>query len=1083
MLTLLIGTDWTLNRSKILDMIAQDVAGQRPDRVLIVPELISHETERRLCAAAGDTCSRFAEVLTFSRLASRVAVSVGHAAPSCLDNGGRVVVLASAARQLRSKLKAYASVESKPEFLLGLLDMIDEFKRCCITSQDLVNAAKATEGGLAQKLEELALLLEAYDALCSQGKCDPRDQMTWLLEELEDCDFCKQRVFYIDGFPDFTRQHFAVIRHMIQTSQHVVISLNCDKPGSDAMAFEKAGKTAQELIRCAEQLGVATEICHVSERNDDLIELRKCLFQGHIDKKITNLCTYHTESVYQECCSAAERILELVMDGCRYRDIGVVCGDIGQYGNMLEMVFGKMGIPVYISGTEDILEKSAIATVVAALDAALNGFEQKDVFKYLKSMMSPLGIDDCDKLENYALLWNIQGNAWLQDWRNHPKGLGQDFKESDIQRLRLLNEARACAMDPLKRLHEAFQGASKLSQQIEALYAFMEDISLSPRLNSFAEAMDKRGDNRNAQILNQLWEILLSAIEQLYDVLGETTWEQENFTRLFKLLLSQYDVGTIPPVLDAVTVGPVSAMRCQQCRHLIVLGAEEGSMPSYGGSAGVLTDYERTELRKIGVQLTGGAMEGVQIEFSEIYGVFCGAEESVTVSYSGQQPSFVFRRLNEMAGSTLAVDSVIGTAIANSMDAAAYLSRANAPKMSAQLGIEKEFAKMQVHKSHELGSLSKDSVEKLYGDSLYLSASQIDRQAECRLMYFLKYGLRAKERKPAAIDPAEFGTYVHAVMEKTAEEVMSNGGFRKVTLEQTLQIAQKHSLAYANERFSELDTERLNFLFQRNTEELELIVKELWQEMQTSAFEPIGFEVGFGEEEQISAIDVSGKTMPARLRGYVDRVDAWDNDGQKYFRVVDYKTGKKDFDYCDVFNGYGLQMLLYLFALQEQGESILGANCVPSGVQYFPARVPFVPADGLLTAEEADEARLKLWKRKGLILADEKVLNAMEDSDVPLRMPYTRKKDGSIAGDIASRKQFNLLKAYVFVLVGRMVDDIASGCITPNPYTRGSSHDACAYCPYGLICHKETVSERRNYKTMTAQRFWEDIEKEMSRNG
>ena len=81
--------------------------------------------------------------------------------------------------------------------------------------------------------------------------------------------------------------------------------------------------------------------------------------------------------------------------------------------------------------------------------------------------------------------------------------------------------------------------------------------------------MDAAGDNRSAQILNQLWEILLSALEQLYDVLGETRWDQEHFAKLFRLLLSQYDVGTIPPVLDAVQMGPVSAQRLHQQKYLI----------------------------------------------------------------------------------------------------------------------------------------------------------------------------------------------------------------------------------------------------------------------------------------------------------------------------------------------------------------------------------------------------------------------------------------------------------------------------------------------------------------------------------
>ena len=215
MLHLLLGTDWTANRDEVMKRIAADVAGRRGNRILMVPELISHETERRLCAAAGDTASRYAEVLSFTRLARRVADSMGSAAEECLDNGGRVVAMAAAAKNLSSRLKAYAAVETKPEFLTGLIDAVDEFKRCCISSADLSRAAGETEGSLAQKLEELSLLMESYDALCSRGKRDPRDQMTWLLEQMEQGDFAREHVFYIDGFPDFTRQHLAILEHLI----------------------------------------------------------------------------------------------------------------------------------------------------------------------------------------------------------------------------------------------------------------------------------------------------------------------------------------------------------------------------------------------------------------------------------------------------------------------------------------------------------------------------------------------------------------------------------------------------------------------------------------------------------------------------------------------------------------------------------------------------------------------------------------------------------------------------------------------------------------------------------------------------
>ena len=160
MLHLLIGTDWRENRRAVLSRIARDVARRAGNRILMVPELISHETERLLCAWAGDTASRYAEVLSFTRLARRASERAGSAAMECLDNGGRVVAMAAAARQLSSRLKAYAALETKPEFLLDLVNGVDEFKRCCISGADLRAASQRTDGSLAQKLEELALLME-----------------------------------------------------------------------------------------------------------------------------------------------------------------------------------------------------------------------------------------------------------------------------------------------------------------------------------------------------------------------------------------------------------------------------------------------------------------------------------------------------------------------------------------------------------------------------------------------------------------------------------------------------------------------------------------------------------------------------------------------------------------------------------------------------------------------------------------------------------------------------------------------------------------------------------------------------------
>ena len=1082
MLRLLLGKDWKVLRGQILTELGENVAARREGSVLIVPELISHEMERALCAAAGDHASRYAEVLSFSRLCRAVADQVGSAGLSCLDNGGRVVAMAAGAKQLSSRLKAYAALESKPEFLKELVDAVDEFKRCCITPEMLKQAAGETTGSLAQKLEELSELMESYDGLCAQGRRDPRDQMTWLLEQLEDCDYAETHSFYIDGFPDFTRQNMAILEHLICVSPMVTVALNCDDVDTKLLAFEKPGKTAGVLYRMAKRRGVQVEVRHAEQTEDALSLARERLFQGSLPKGAAAgvLHTYRAENLWQETMAAAMEAARLVRQGCRYRDITLVVSDMAGYAGPAEMIFRRMGIPLYQAGTQDILRQSVIATVIAALEAAGSDFEPKAMQRYLRSAMSPLDADSCDELENYVYLWSIRDKQWLSPWTRHPEGFAKETEGKPLtarQKARLdrLNALRRQVAEPLERLRKSLSDGKKLAEQATGLYRFLEELEMEPRLEALAGDMDARGEHRQAQILNQLWEILVSALEQMYDVLGDTRWEPDQFQRLLRLLLSQYDVGTIPPVLDAVQMGPVSALRCHEAKHLLVLGAGEGSLPGYSGSKGVLTDQERMALRKLEVPLTGGAEEGIQEEFAEIYGVFCGAKESIRVFCSAEQPSYLFSRLSELCGGPETPDAALEFALSGPDAAAGWLAQQGQPEAARALGVQERCMELLSRRDYRMGGLTRQSLEGLYGRTLRLSASQVDTQAECRLLYFLKYGLKAKERKPARIDPAEFGTFVHAVLEDTVRRVRQKGGFRTVSLEQTQAIARECAAAYRAQRFSALESSREQNLLTRNQRELALIVEELWRELHEGLFQPVGEEVCFGPDGALPWISIPNTKMEAVLQGKIDRVDAWQGPGSPYFRVVDYKTGQKSFDLCDVTQGVGLQMLLYLFALERSGDAFFGGRCYPAGVEYFPARAPYLSVKGDMDAQDVERKRRKAWQRSGMLLDDSQILAAMEPED----------GEKKVLTDIfrADRDQLRKLETYVFGLLTGLVEDIASGDVTPNPYTRGTAFDPCTFCPYGAVCHPAENAQRRNFERITQERFWETVEKEGKHHG
>ena len=106
MLHLLYGPAASGKTDLLMGRIRTAVAARTPGQVLLVPEQYSHEAERALCAACGDSLSLYAEVLSFTGLARRVAAETGAGEAPLLDQGGRLLCMALALAQCTRKRTA-----------------------------------------------------------------------------------------------------------------------------------------------------------------------------------------------------------------------------------------------------------------------------------------------------------------------------------------------------------------------------------------------------------------------------------------------------------------------------------------------------------------------------------------------------------------------------------------------------------------------------------------------------------------------------------------------------------------------------------------------------------------------------------------------------------------------------------------------------------------------------------------------------------------------------------------------------------------------------------------------------------------
>lgn len=200
---------------------------------------------------------------------------------------------------------------------------------------------------------------------------------------------------------------------------------------------------------------------------------------------------------------------------------------------------------------------------------------------FLKSEFSPLSESDCDLLERYAYYWSIRGSAWEKPWQLHPRGLGQSMTPEDEAALQTLNELREQAVVPLRTLRLALTKAQTVDEQVCAVAALLETLDVAGRLQAQQEALEQAGQVQRAQECGQLYEALISALEQMDQVLGTASLETELFVQLFTMLLQNTTVGSIPSVCDAVQLTTLPMLRHRRSRVLLVLGANDGCCPRF----------------------------------------------------------------------------------------------------------------------------------------------------------------------------------------------------------------------------------------------------------------------------------------------------------------------------------------------------------------------------------------------------------------------------------------------------------------------------------------------------------------------
>ena len=344
--------------------------------------------------------------------------------------------------------------------------------------------------------------------------------------------------------------------------------------------------------------------------------------------------------------------------------------------------------------------------------------------------------------------------------------------------------------------------------------------------------------------------------------------------------------------------------------------------------------------------------------------------------------------------------------------------------------------------------LSKEKIEKLYGETLQTSISRLEQYRKCPFSFHLKYGLKLTENSNFQMQPIDTGSFMHNVIEEFFEEIKEKGiEIKEITKEECQEIIEEiiTEKLHLNENYIFTSSYKFSSLTKRLKRAILQSVNYIINQIKAGDFYVLGTEMEFVlETENGKEIENTGK---------IDRIDIAEFENKKYVRIIDYKSSAKDINLNEFTAGLQIQLITYLDAVTKI-EDVL-----PAGVFYFNLMEPIINAERKLTDEEIKEEIQKKFKMKGLVLADINIIKHMDknlESKASSIIPVYLDTKGNITqkfSSVATQDEFTLLKNYANKIIKEIAKEILEGNIEIKPFYYGKNKNTpCQYCVYKSIC-------------------------------
>lgn len=808
------------------------------------------------------------------------------------------------------------------------------------------------------------------------------------------------------------------------------------------------------------------------------------------EEKSTQPNTYQDIFLYslpnprQELHFIARKIKELVQEqSYRYKDIAIVCGDVKLYGNYAEEIFNTYEIPLFLDATRDILFHPMTEFLKRALLVIELDFSYEAVLGYLRCGLSGFAMEEIDLLDNYLLAENIRGyRRWQKKWVRRGK-------VQDQQELELINELREKLVGQFTPLREVFRSQENATvlQESRVFYELIYTLGVEDKLKEYETRFQQEGESALAREYAQIYKVAMDLMDKMVDLLGEEQLSIREYREILEAGMEAASIGIIPPGYDRVVFGDIERTRLSEIKVLFFAGVNDGLIPKAVEHGGIISQAERELFASHQMELAPTDRQRSFIQKFYLYLNLTKPSQKLyltwfRVNQEGKEshksylvenirhifPEFLPVQLQDGGGESLSQNQTEVSQIITPKSSRKYfaegLKRAKKGEFSPEwMGLYQWYMGQEQWRDQILPFLeaafyqyqSRNMAERvtraLYGRVLENSVTRLEQFSACACSHFLQYGLKLQERSLGEFAPVDMGTMFHEVLEHYANAMEQEGyhwfDVPKEVQERLINQAVEAVLGSGLDSLL-LGDARSTYLLERMKRILRRTVETIAEQVKTSHFSPEGYEISFSFAEDLESVNFTlSEQEKMRLRGRIDRVDTHKTEDTVYVKVVDYKSGNRDFQLLSLYHGLQLQLVVYLnSAVEIFKRKYPDKNVVPGGMYYYHLDDPMIEGESGKSDAQIREEILEELKLKGV---------ASEAED-----PSVSKKTKR-----AGKEEFQILSSYVNHKIREIGQKIFDGEIAAKPYQLGDD-TGCDYCPYHGICGFDPSVPGQNYRKL-----------------